>query len=983
MTLCIAETRAQFIEETPFVTQLWQVHDDLPHNHVRDIVQTRDGHIWVATPEGVARYTGVHFGIQFDRFHSGNTPAIPFNACSALAEDRAGRLWLGLDTGEIVRRGSWEFEQVPMPEGWPAAPIAAMVEDPSGGMLVLSGEGSVARCPADTPPRLLEATVPAGLVDLVRGADGTVWLLSSTGLHVLGPSGKVEDLGPAVCAGAGRNGGVWVLADRRLRKWQDGAWTEDTGPLPALDVAGTCLVESRDGALLVGTLLQGLLRATRDASGWKCHPVGALTGSRLNDVCEDHEGGIWVGTAGGGLWRFAPRRAMTVEVPGWSAPAGLLSVSSGEGNDLWIGSVNQGLFHRKEDGLTRQILPPALVGVALSSVHRVEGEGVLFGTHGRGLWVYDGEDCAPVPGWPWPDATVRCISASTNALWVGLSDGLAVLRSNRWERVKEGDQSLHEDVRCLAADTRGNLWFGTVGGGLGRLSDQGIRRFGRAQGLMSSTVYALLAEPDGTVWAGTQGGGLTRIQDDRISTITARQGLHNDTIGQILDDGRGRLWLATLGGVVSADKVALGRCANGELKSVTTILLDLKDGFTQTDFVCGSQPAATRTRDGRLWFTAGRGLGMLQPELVVQRQNLAPPPVIIKGLIANEVEVPLPAIGPSPPLRLQAGTRRLEFRYNALSYAAPRRVRFEYRLLGMDEAWVDAGSDRTVRYGRVPPGEYVFQVRGSNNDGVWNYEGASLAFYLVPYFHQTFLFRFILGLFSAILIATVAYSLARSRHQRRLARVRQREALELERGRIARDMHDEVGAKLTRIAILSRLAEGRQTADEKLGDLLDKITRTARESVKRFDEIVWAVNPHNDTLGNFADYLANYAVAYFDQTGIRCTLSIPAILPDTPLSSSVRHNLVRACEEAMGNALRHAEATQVAVSIAVDSAGLVIRVSDNGKGFSGDTDGPGADGLRNMTKRLTDIGGACIIDGTSSGTSVRMHIALHGVWNET
>jgi signal transduction histidine kinase len=267
---------------------------------------------------------------------------------------------------------------------------------------------------------------------------------------------------------------------------------------------------------------------------------------------------------------------------------------------------------------------------------------------------------------------------------------------------------------------------------------------------------------------------------------------------------------------------------------------------------------------------------------------------------------------------------------------------------------------------------------------VWNYEGASLAFYLVPYFRQTFWFKLLMGLAGGVFIASVAYSLARARHQRRLARARQREILERERGRIARDMHDEVGAQLTRIAILSRLAEGRTDAEGKLRDLLGNITRTSRESVKRFDEIVWAVNPRNDPLGTFADYLTSYAASYFDHTNVRCILSIPASLPDVPLSSASRHNLIRACEEAMGNALRHAEASEVKIAMTAEKDELVICISDNGKGFSGDPDGPQANGLRNMEKRLSDIGGTCRVKSTpGEGTSVRMQITLGGAQNRS
>jgi signal transduction histidine kinase/ligand-binding sensor domain-containing protein len=970
-------------QQIPFVINIWQVQDDLPNNDVREVIQTRSGYIWVATAGGIGRYTGVHFGIQFNTLNEGKAPVLPNNFFCALGEDEAGALWLGLETGDVLCSVAGVVTPISLPKAWPRAPIKRFMELSPGKMLALSREGVLVEISTNEPAqsRLLTNTVAGRTLDLVRERDGSVWALQENGIRSLTSSRQFNIPGSATAACAAREGGLWVLSNGHLCRWQQERLVEERARLPVPDGEVSCLAETPDHSLLIGCVSQGLLLLSPSGTFQHFDATQGLTSDNITCLCVDHESSVWVGTGSGGLMRLGPRRASTVTIPFLGPAAHLLSIASGSTNDVWITDLNHGLLHFTGDAAVRVALSPALNGKPLCSLQRKNSGAIWLGTSGYGLWVLNGEKCDPLQGWPWTNATIHCLYTDPfGKNWAGLSDGLVVLNSNNWERVMDGSAPISDDIRCLIGDTQGNLWVGTLGAGLYRIHGSSVTRFSYEQGLRSINLLALASDLDGTLWAGTHGGGLARIREGQITTLTTKEGLPHDTICQIMDDGKGRIWLAMPGNLAAFEKADLNNCADGKSGLIHPLIFDLSAGFSAVDFVDGNQPEAIMTADRRLWFVASKGLGVVSPEDAINRRNQLPPPIIIEHILANEVEVLAESFRDAKHLQFPAGTDRLEFRYNALSYIAPRRVRFQYQLQGLDNNWVDSGSSRTVRFAHLPPGDYTFRVKGCNNDGVWNENGAQLAFSILPYYWQTLKFKTSMTLLAVISVAGITYAFARLKHRSKLLLAQQKENLERERVRIARDMHDEVGAKLTRITILSQLASHRTSSPETRAKSLTSLTHAARECVRRFDQIVWTVNPRNDSLQQVADYLVHCAVAYFENTSIECRFDQPNNLPDLPVSSTVRNNLLHACEEAMNNTLKHSKASVFSLSMAMEKAGdFVIVLGDNGVWLPR-TKPHVADGLQNMRQRMSDIGGECIIEQHRvSGTEVRFILHLHNI----
>jgi signal transduction histidine kinase len=348
--------------------------------------------------------------------------------------------------------------------------------------------------------------------------------------------------------------------------------------------------------------------------------------------------------------------------------------------------------------------------------------------------------------------------------------------------------------------------------------------------------------------------------------------------------------------------------------------------------------------------------------------------VAIEKLTLDGQPWPLPA---PRPLRLPPHHRKLEADVTALSFIAPESVAFRHRLEGWDEDWVEDGTTRRISYSRLPAGDYRLRVTARGAAGSWNPVEAAVAFVVEPFVWQTWWFRAgTLALFTVGLAAAVRF-VSHRRLRVRLLALEREAALHKERARIAKDIHDDLGASLTQISLLGRLAEQDLHAPAQAGRLLRQISTTAREGVKAVDEIVWAVNPRNDTVGHLLDYAGQYAVDFLSSAGLRCRVDFPEQVPARLLPADARHHLFLVLKEALNNIVKHAGASEVNVQARLSQDQLTLTVEDNGRGFAGAPDNALSDGLRNMQQRLAELGGSCqVASGPEHGTRVSATLPL-------
>ncbi|NOS70558.1 MAG: hypothetical protein HOP33_11580 [Verrucomicrobia bacterium] len=322
---------------------------------------------------------------------------------------------------------------------------------------------------------------------------------------------------------------------------------------------------------------------------------------------------------------------------------------------------------------------------------------------------------------------------------------------------------------------------------------------------------------------------------------------------------------------------------------------------------------------------------------------------------------------------MPARKERLEIHFTGLNLSAPEQARFRYRLEPHENNWTEPRSMREVTYPKLPYGRYHFQVTACNEDGVWNPTPATLSIVVEPPFWRTWWFQTI-GILM-ILGATIGtvYFISTQRLQRQLADLRQREALEKERARIARDLHDQLGANLTQVSLLGELVGEDKDLPQEVELHAKQICNTARETSVALDEIVWSANPGNDTLEGLVNYACKYAQDYLRVAGLRYRLDVPPQLPATNLPPDLRHNVFLAFKESINNVVKHAKATEVIIRLQLDGNRFTFEIQDNGRGPAEAQSKTGRNGLRNMHKRMEDVGGSFAFEpAPEKGTRVRL-----------
>jgi len=951
-----------------YFVQVWQTEDGLPQNAVSAVAQTRDGYLWVATYNGLARFDGVRFTV----FQPGNNPELRNGRITALFEAPDGTLWLGHESGELTRYWQNRFEAVAFRPAWSGGRIAGLATDAQGDLWVQNADGLLARA-RDAAVQIPRAGPAPGLIGLSRDADGALYVLRAGECSVLegGALRRLEldqPAGPRYVQGVApsRRGGVWVAADGRLRRWAGQAWAEDWGAAPWGLSALVSILELQSGDLAVATTQHGLFLVQPGGATLHWDRAHGLPSNWVRCLCEDREGTLWLGVGTAGLAALRRSKATAVGPPdGWQG-ASVLSVCASRNGAIYVGTEGAGIYRYDAGQWTHFGQASGLSNLYVWAVSE-DAQGRLWaGTWGGGLYVRTGERFERPAGTEDLTTPVPALRhRADGSLWAGTGAGLLHYDRGQlsWYGAPQG--LAVADVRAVVEDSQGCVWFGMLGGGLGCLQNGAIRQFRQPDGLPSDFVWCLHLDEEGVLWIGTAGAGLGRLRDGRFATISTRQGLPNDVICHIAEDGRGNFWVGSHGGVFRVSRAELNRCADGQIATVHCLRYGRGDGLPTLECSGGSQPAGCRTADGRLWFATSRGLATLDPHQV--RTNPLAPPVVIEALLVDGQPVPW-VCGPGAH-QIPPGRHRLEFQYTALSFVVPEKVRFRYRLEGLEADWVEAGPVRRVNYSHVPPGRYVFRVTACNNDDVWSERGAGLEFTVRPHLWQTLGFRSALAVLLLAAVAGGVWFDTRRRMRRKLERAERQRAIERERARIAQDIHDDLGASLTRITMLCQTARADLGQPERAAEDLDRIYGTARELTRALDEIVWAVNPRHDTLDSLASYLGRFAQDYLRVAGLRCRLDLPVQLPPWPVTAEVRHNLFLAFKEALHNVVKHAGATEARLSLALDPVGFRLTLEDDGRGFAPEQLRSGAvaepdrvaagNGLANMRRRLTEIHGQC------------------------
>lgn len=942
----------------------------------------RDGFLWLGTKDGLARFDGVQFTPQ----PLPDPQLLRGNNVTALWESPEGRFWLGCESGDLYCWDRAAGTVTTQPQHWPTQPIRAIAADGHGDVwitlashdLVRARDGWLLRAPPGTP-------VISTVQRMLLTSDGRLYQQCGFSVRLQGgtrdaPAWQDIALPDTLIVGfAPSHLGLWIVdREGRVRLWNGNAWIQERARLPAGTPVNRML-ESSTSDLFIGTLDQGLLLCP--AKG----PVQHLTGNdpenkRIVDIVEDGDGNILAGSD----HRLSRLRASTVQTLaspdnwGGSQP---ISVTLTPDGARWIGTEGSGLFRLGPDGgVTRYGEADGLTKAYVWSLLPDQDGGLWVGTWGGGLFHgINGKfspvsDWGPTKGWAVP-ALFRDASGT---LWAGTNLGLWRRQNGGWSAVLEPDGTPVVPVRTIEQDAQGRVWLGTNGHGLKVWENDRIHTITPESGLPARFISALRATPSGGLWAGTLGDGLYRWDGQAWSHLDQKNGLPANDIFHIAADPHGQLWFTSPAGVFTLDNDALAVLPRSLEARVRPWVIDQYDGLPSSHCSSGTQSAACMTVSGEFVVPTFKGVAVIPTDRLAPRQALAS--AAFTTISVDDTET---APGADGVIRIPPGIHRVAVGFTAPAFGNPERIHFRYQLQGLDHRWMDLGPQRSILFSHLPAGDYRLQVLAANPDGRWNPRPAELALSIAPYFWETTLFRL---LAAGLLVGTagfVVWFIMHRRTHRKLRHLEAAQAVEQERRRIARDIHDELGAPLTRIMMLSQSSPPAAGSRPPVGNPLPSIHTTACEITKAMDELVWTTDPSHDTLESFAAYSARTTQDLVHAAGLLARLSMPEQFPDIRLDAGPRHHLLMILKEALTNALRHAHAREITLTLAIDAGRLRLELKDDGRGMPPETETAtaarptGGHGLSNLRRRAAALGGTLtILSAPGQGCRLRVVVPL-------
>lgn len=966
--------------------------NSLSNNDVTDICEDSHGNLWIGTIAGLNLFDRDRKIFRRFFYSSTTENGLPIHV---IYPDNRGRIWIGTSRGlYVLAPGSGSHES---PRGSPTANgrHAGQAEQDQLRFMHYVHD-------PENPNSLSHNEIHA----IYEDHTGNLWVGTEVGLNRLvfpnkavRESGKAGYLNEAATfirylhdprnpKSLSHNDVRAIYEDKKHRLWvgTDGGglnqWNPaeqefilyqyDSGDPSSLSNDKIRVIyEDRQGVLWVGTFGGGLNRFDPKTEQFFAYTRNPLDPSNLSsnvvwEICEDRSGILWFGTSGGGISKFDRRRQKFkhyTEAPG--KPDGLSNhyvkaIYEDRSGHIWIGTGNGLNRFDSEKGEFTQYKhdpndPNSLSHDIVFSIHEDHLRHLWVGTL-NGLNRFDRENGRFTRYYHNPakpnslgnDKVTALLEDSFGILWVGTAAGL-----DRFDRKTQTFMHFRHDpsdssslsynyVRVIYEDSRRNLWIGTgwetPEGGL-NLFDRQTGRFRRylhdptiRNSLSNSNIVTLYEDTlnDGyTLWIGTA-NGLNKFDPERnvFTHYTEKDGLPNNYIRGIVGDERGKLWISTNHGFARFDPEA-----------EAFLTYDISDGLQSLSF---NYNACLKDSKGRIYFGGVNGFNVFHPDSL-QTNRIAPPIVLTSFKVFDKPFKLDQSISRIKKIELSYKQNFFSLEFAALDYTAPEKNQYAYKLEGFDKDWIYSGNRRYANYTNLGGGDYVFRVKGSNNDGVWNEEGASVRIKIIPPFWETWWFRIV------VLLSVVG--LATAFHRYRIAKLKEVERV---RAHIAADLHDEIASSLASVRLYSEVIQ-RQKIPEETKNLVGRIRNLSQQVMEGIGQIIWSVDPRHDALSDLMEYMRQQANQLCTAAGLSLRLRFPAEVKPFTLTPEQRRTIYLIFKEGLNNIIRHSRCTQVELTCKQEKNVFEFVLQDNGRGFDVSCKNNGH-GLGNMQQRARAVG---------------------------
>jgi len=973
--LALFANPAQAVDSTLALTQYihtsWTEREGFALPTVQALAQTPDGYLWLGTSSGLYRFDGVHF-VAWKPVEG---EALPSNEIRALEPSRDGTLWIGTASG-VSKLTRGRLQNFTARNGLPGGKVVTILEDHAGRLWVAATGSTAGSLSVIQNGSVKTYTPSSSVLSLFEDRANNLWIGASDGLcKWRSDAGGCSQRFPATALSVGEDGaGNLLVGDAQtrtvLRLW-DGALKPAIRSENNVSLAPRVLLRDRDGNVWIGTMGQGLIRL-RDGKAERFTRRDGLSGDLIGALFEDREGNLWIGTTNG------LDRIRNPKVPRLSTIEGLsgdliTSVYATRDGGTWVGTSGGGLNRLHNGSITHYLLENGLPSTTITALYEDAGQrawvattaGLARWAQGRFVQVRSQDGSAV-------DRVFAITGDANGNLW--LADGRRGLLQVRGDRIAPHairDLPNQKDIYQIHVDRHDSLWIGYYHGGLAVARDDKVTSYYPPDRLNTGTVNAIYETRNGSMWLGTE-HGLSRLRNGLWTTWTKQQNLPEGGIYGIIEDQHDGLWLTTSGGLLRAAASALDASADGAPQALALSVYGLSEGIRLGSEGKMANPRLAQSNNGVLWIATEDGVAFIDPARM--HRNALPPPVVIEQMSVDGKRLDISG-STEPVFR----GRLVQVQFAALSLAAPERIRFRYRLESVDPDWMEGGTLRNVSYADLRPGRYRFRVIASNDDGVWNTTGASVAFHVQQPFYLTWWFD---GLCAAALAL-----LAWGAHSLRQRQLRSRFELVLqERSRLTRDLHDTLlqgfaGVLYQLEAAWRQFDNAPEQSRQKLERALEQADQSLREA-RHAISFLRLPAVENSTL---PEALLVAGKQFTDGTPIRLSLDVKG--EARPFPYDVQANLYVLAREAVNNAVKHARPAHITIEFEYTPDGLRLVVRDDGVGFDPESS-PKKDqwGIPAMKERAEHIGATLTVK-SSPGHGTSIEIDLGGrhrrVWRKT
>ncbi len=951
-----------------FVIQNWGMDEGLPTNRVIKIESDQNGFLWLATDNGLVRFDG----FKFTTYNSLNSKLISDNLITNVFTNlkkeicfTVSKNHLNTSKNYLVKQSNGIFEAIYSKDGLAQNLVLKNAIKSENKLWMLTHENIYSLEENNFIIHKNFYGIPSSKISqFAMDSYGALWIaVKSEGIYKYNNGNFVKYFQE------------YNIENRVVRKMffdsQNRMWIGTKNEIISFEI-GTQkrilifkefsnkllrdLAEDKQGNVWLATSRNGLFLLTINNELINITKQSGLSDDSITSL-KIIDNNIWVSTLNGGLNHINRPKLKTIDKKCGLTSQYVNSFFCDEDNSILIGT-NKGIFKINDLNTFEEVEKlNFLKDKHIYAINRDKNGNLLVGTRLFGMYIISRKGGVSNNfSSELKRNFVRAIFVDDdNTIYVGTNTGgVTVISSNGVANITRKDGLSNELIAFIHKAKNGEIWVGTSGGGVNiLLNNKVIKVIDISSGLKGNIISSIYEDELGTIWLSINGGGLAKISNGKISNFTTDDGLYSNKLLNIACDKNNLFWFTTPHGIFSVKKTDVEDYSNGKLSSISYDLYGKTDGMPIERCTGSSPQTAIISNDGTLFAATSKGAVVLNTNTITPVGNST-------NLIIDKIRVNDEIINPKNYMKLSPNPQKVEFSFSAINFNTPRYVKLYYKLNGIDSDWRKALQSRSVSYSYLPYGKYTFEIKTNIVDENEKAEHAKISINILPQFWEILWVQIIVFLIFLLIVVVTTKYINTLKFKRKLKLLELEKVLEKERIRISKDMHDEVGANLTKMSLLSEIAKKNIDNKKELENYLNQITNTGVEVASSLDELVWTVNPKNDKLDRMIFYIVKFAEDFLSSTDIILNFSIPDNIPEKHLSAEIRHNIFSVIKEAINNSIKHSKCSEINLSFLLEGKRLKIIINDNGIGCDFKSIDNFSNGLNNMKSRIESLDGSIV-----------------------